>query len=263
MRASLASPRLRRRAAGLGLALVVAGMAFAVAWIGGGDGPGPGLSGSEPQSQALAPAPAVEREVPFTEALRAEVVPVASRFVATAVERKRLDEAWSLVTPSLRSGYTRDEWRTGEIPVVPYPVGSARWDVQYALENEVALYVLLAPRAGADVDPTTFILVLERAREGKPWRVSEWTPSAASAVPMANEELPGGRALAAVEPGGAFDQGNLSPLFLLLPVGGTVGLVLAVAAFFVLRGWRRNRRAAAAYGARGLPELPARYRSSS
>jgi hypothetical protein len=200
--------------------------------------------------------------VPFTEALRAEVVPVASRFVATAVERKRLDEAWTLVTPSLRSGYTRDEWRTGEIPVVPYPVGSARWDVQYALENEIALYVLLAPRAGADVEPTTFILVLERAREGKPWLVSEWTPSAAAAAPIA-DELPGGRALAAVEAGGAFDQGNLSPLFLLLPVAGTVGLVLAVAGFFVLRGWRRNRRAAAAYGARVLPELPPRYRSSS
>lgn len=261
MKAFLASPRRRRRAAQLGFVLLAAGVAVGVAWTGLGGGRDIDLAPVEGivLPQAPAPPPSPDVEVPFTNALRDELLPVASRFVATAVERKQLDEAWTLVTPAMKQGYTLERWREGEIPVVPYPVGGARWDVQYSLENEVALYVLLTPKRGADVRATTFILVLEREEGGKPWLVSEWVPAAA---PSSGGDLQAAP-LVPVDPGGAFDQGNLNPLFLALPLVGTVGVIGLVLSFFLVRSWRRNRRAAAAYGARELPPLPGRYRSSS
>lgn len=264
MRAYLASPRRRRRAAGVGFVLVALAAAFAVAWLGRGGGLDTTPSAATPGPAPATPVVAAGAEAPFTNAVRAAVLPVAARFVATAVDRKRLDEAWTLVRPQLKEGYTLERWRTGEIPVVPYPVGSAEWDVQYSLRNEVGLYVLLRPRPGEDVQPTTFILVLARDRPGEAWLVSEWVPAATPAA-RGSSSAPrgGGGALPAVDPGGAFDQGNLSPLFLVLPVAGTTGVVLAGAAFFLLRGWRRNRRAAAAYSSRELPPLPERYTSSS
>jgi hypothetical protein len=262
VRGFLASPRRRRRAGRLGFVLLAAGVAVAIGWAGLGGGRDDGIGSSEPVSPNPAPAapqPKPDVEVPFTNALRDELIPVASRFVATAVERKRLDEAWTLVAPELKRGYTLERWRGGEIPVVPYPVGGARWDVQYSLADEVALYVLLTPKPGVDVRPTTFILVLAREAKDRPWLVSEWVPAAA---PSSGGDLSGATPLAAAAPGGAFEQGNLSPLFLALPLVGTIGIVGVVLAFFLVRSWRRNRRARAAY-ARELRPLPGRYTSSS
>ena len=48
---------------------------------------------------------------------------VAQEFVATAVARKHLAEAWRLAGPELKSHLTLAKWLTGTIPVSPYPVG--------------------------------------------------------------------------------------------------------------------------------------------
>ena len=256
MRALLSSPRRRRRAARAGIAALVVLAAVSTAWLARD-------SGRElpPVSTTSRPAEPVQEEqedeqvpVVFTKELQDEVLPVAAKFVSTAVERKDVAASWELVDPELRAGFTREQWAGGEIPVVPYPVGGARWEVQYSFRGTVGLYVLLTPKEGADVAPTTFLLELKHKRDR--WRVSSWVPSAGAAEATASLEAGRASALPLREPG-AFDQGNLSPLFLIVPVAGTVGLAFALLAFFLARNSIRSRRAMRAYGSRGrLPELP-------
>jgi hypothetical protein len=103
------------------------------------------------------------KSVPFRPVERRQVRKVLSRFLLTAVARKDVDAAWSLVGPGVREGLTRKQWDTGSIPVQPYPVskhGAGQWDqVQYSYPHHVGLEVMLFPKPGsgqaaasADVD---------------------------------------------------------------------------------------------------------------
>jgi hypothetical protein len=105
---------------------------------------------------------------------------VAKEFVATAVARKRLDEAWRLAAPSLRGHLTLSEWRTGNIPVQPYPVGqaTARWAVEESTTASALLRVTFLPRKASYAKAGDFHLGLERL--GGRWLVSSFT--AASSV---------------------------------------------------------------------------------
>jgi hypothetical protein len=84
---------------------------------------------------------------------------VLARFVGTAVARCRVGDSWDLAGPSLRQGVSRDEWRRGEIPIVPYPAarhGRGSWDlVNYSYRNRVGLEVLLFPRPGSGYSMAT------------------------------------------------------------------------------------------------------------
>ena len=251
MGALLNSPRRRRCATRAGIVLLAVTAAVVTAWIARDSGREfrPAVTSSGP-----AEAPEQEKPVAFTRAIQDEVLPVASKFVSTAVERKDVGASWELVDPELRTGFTRQEWASGDIPVVPYPVGGARWEVQYSFEDVVGLYVLLQPKQGSAVPPTTFLLELKHADDR--WRVSSWVPSAGAAEAALSMRAASAPTLALREPG-AFDQGNLSPLFLILPVAGTMGIALAMVAFFMTRSSIRSRRAMRAYGSRGrLPDLP-------
>ncbi len=73
------------------------------------------------------------------------MIAVAARFLNTAVKREHTETAYDLVSASLRAGITRREWVDGEIPVVPYPVDSARWKFDYSFADEVGLQVLVFP----------------------------------------------------------------------------------------------------------------------
>ena len=52
-------------------------------------------------------------------------------FIHTAVCRRHLDEAWALAAPELRErDHAASDWRTGNIPVVPFPasdIDQIRW----------------------------------------------------------------------------------------------------------------------------------------
>lgn len=253
MRTWLASPRRRRRLARLGLAALVVGGAVTAGVVFRDSGRTFEYTGPVDTR----PVQTVEEDIPvaFTKQVRGEVLPIASRFVATAVKREQLDVSWKLVHPELRQGYTLEQWRTGEIPVVPYPVAGAKWDLQYSFRDTVGLYVLLYPPEGEEVLPTTFMLELKNvggARHHR-WLVSSWVPSPA-AVENAVSRRAGSTQLAIPE-SGSFEQGKLNALWLIVPVAGTFGLVMALLAFFIVRSWHRNRRAMRAY-ARTTPQLP-------
>jgi hypothetical protein len=256
VRGWLASPRRRRRLARVGLVgLVVAG-AVTAAVVFRDSGQKYVYTGPVDTR----PAQTVERDipVPFTKQVRGEVLAVASRFVATAVERKKLDESWKLVHPELKRGYTLEQWRTGEIPVVPFPVDGAKWDLQYSFEDTVGLYVLLYPRKGQELLPTTFMLELKNVGDTAhhEWLVSSWVPSPGAAETAVAQRNGGGGMRLAI-PDGGYGQGELDPLWLIVPVAGTFGLAISLVGFFILRSWHRSRRAMRAYArTTPLPPLP-------
>jgi hypothetical protein len=51
---------------------------------------------------------------------------VAREFLTTAVLRKNLHEAYTLVDAPLKAGESRKEWETGNNPVIPYTAYNAR-----------------------------------------------------------------------------------------------------------------------------------------
>jgi hypothetical protein len=101
---------------------------------------------------------------------------VAREFVATAVARKKLARAWALVAPELKGGLTLAQWKTGTIPVQPYPVdrAAARYTVQASHPGTAVLRVAFLPPPASTTPPAEFLLELRRIH-GR-WLVSSWTP---------------------------------------------------------------------------------------
>ncbi len=105
---------------------------------------------------------------------------VARTFISTAVLRKNLDQAYTLVNPDIRGGLTRKQWDTGNIPVIPYPAGNAKtagFEVVNSYKTQMTLIVDLVAAKGANVRPhLPFFIGLVRAG-GKPkgrWLVNYW-----------------------------------------------------------------------------------------
>jgi hypothetical protein len=50
-----------------------------------------------------------------------QALAMATAFVQTAVVRRDVAKSWAMVAPSLKAGFTLAQWKTGAIPVVPFP----------------------------------------------------------------------------------------------------------------------------------------------
>ena len=114
---------------------------------------------------------------------------VARKFIETAVLRKNLDAAYSLVNREIRGTMTRKQWRTGNIPVIGYPAGNAKtagFQVIYSYKTQMELIVDLVARRGSHVRPhLPFYIGLVR-KGGKPngrWLVNYWLPDWEPPVP--------------------------------------------------------------------------------
>jgi hypothetical protein len=117
------------------------------------------------------------KHVPFRAADRHAARKVLARFVSTAVARCDVGQSWDLAGPTLREGFTRQQWRTGDIPIVPYPAakhGQGSWDlVNYSYRNRVGLEVMLFPKPGSGYSMATADTELVRDRGGR-WLVDYW-----------------------------------------------------------------------------------------
>jgi hypothetical protein len=172
----LSSPRFRRRATKLTGLAAVAGAATVISilfWNTGREFDTP-VRQNEP-----AIVPTVSRSVSLSEAERRQALDTAARFVRTAVRRENTIASFDLVSEQLRSGFTRREWATGDIPVQPYPVDAARWKMDYSHEDEIGLSVYVIPRGGKRVRPMVFLRSLIRSTTGE-WVVDSWVPGAPS-----------------------------------------------------------------------------------
>src|SRR5215203_6375853 len=156
MKKLLASYRWRRRLARLtGLAVVVAAVVAAIViW--------PNTAPNEQRGASNVPA-RIEKE-PKAVRLKApdkkDALKVVSRFIYTAVARKNIDRSWELAAPELRQGFTRKEWISGNMPVVPFPAQSARWRLEYSDERGVGFSVALYPSPGSQQRAQVFLVGL-------------------------------------------------------------------------------------------------------
>jgi hypothetical protein len=236
----LSSPRRRRRLTAWGGAVVLVGaIAFAmIHWSNTGTDYDIAADTSEP-----APPPPPPKRVPFTPDLRHDVLETAARFLQTAVVREHVEDSWELTAPSLKAGYTPETWATEDIPVAPYPVDVAKWDVDYSWEGVVGLKVALFPKKGEDVPAAVFDMQLRAVGKGdkRRWLVDSWTPTSYTGVP--NGPLLGG----SNEPPVQY-KSPLGTTWLFLPVG-IILFALAVTLLFLGRNWFRDRRAARRYEA--------------
>lgn len=111
---------------------------------------------------------------------------VARTFLETAVLRKNLDAAYSLVGPEIKGGMTRAEWDKGNIPVIPYPAQNAKtthFNVVWSYKTQLVFTVDLVAQPGARVRPHLAFWIGLRRAHGKPnghWLVNYfqayWTP---------------------------------------------------------------------------------------
>jgi hypothetical protein len=200
------------------------------------------------------------KHIELTRTQRARVLATAANFVTHAVARRRVEQAYDLTAPSLRGGLTRAEWRTGEIPVVPFPVEQARWKLEFTDEDAIGLQVLLLPNAGSGLRPELFNMELAATGAGSKQRflVTSWSPTglAGGGPPAASASVgAGGLPNLGDNAGG---RARLGGAWLLAPLVLFALVPIVVIGFFA-RGWFRGRRAEAEYTAsapaRDLPTL--------
>ena len=129
----------------------------------------------EPAQLYVAP-----KKIALTGADRAAIADVARVFVETAVARKSPERAYELVGPMLKGGLSREQWKSGDIPVVFYPVDGARWKVEYATNVEVGLTVLLFPKPGDNLRLTVFNMALAQRQGHSGWLITAWSPKGGS-----------------------------------------------------------------------------------
>lgn len=183
----------------------------------------------------------------LTAAEQKEIVAIAKKFVATAVTRDDPGGAFELAGPSLRNGTTRASWETGEIPVVPFPVDTARWRVDYSIDGEVGLEVYAWPKPEAGLRPTLFLmsLVSVGSGEGRHWLVESWVPRGGSPDVLrqrASGQTPLQAAVAAANQ--QRYSKSMSAAWLLFLPALLVGVIVAVPTWVILRNRRFARRAA-------------------
>ena len=206
---------------------------------------------AKPSGGPVQTVPPTPKTVDRSAAEMAKVRGVAEHFIQTAVYRRRLDEAWQLAAPSLREGMTLGSWRTGNIPVVPYPakdVAEIKWRLDYSFARLVGMKIALVPKPHAT--HTGLVASMELTAYGKGahrrWLVDAWVP------------LGGGEDLrTAIRPVGsqqtARTEPRLSSTWLILPFAIIGGLMLALPIGLGVRGWRRQARAQRAYSSTSRP----------
>ena len=183
---------------------------------------------------------------------KAAALAVASRFIDTAVARKDVDLAWGLVTPMLHAGYTRRQWDTANLPgIPPFPVASARWQLQFSDTKGVGFTMALFPTKASHQQAQVFMIGLHTVGAGKHrrWLVDNWqaAPTTASQVASGGGGSVGGvLGQSSPQAGATSAKAKESPIWLLIPVG-LLSLALVIPAGIAGNNWYRNRRASALF----------------
>jgi hypothetical protein len=126
-----------------------------------------------------------------TVAVTNEQISLMRTFIKTAVARKNLAYAYTIVDPDLRDGLTKKQWMTGNIPVVQYlaeNVDTAKFVPVYHHQTAALFDVDLIPVGRTQTRPQLrFFIGLKReggTKTGR-WLVNYWQPDWRPPVPMA------------------------------------------------------------------------------
>lgn len=248
MKGILASYRWRRRLAWLTATAVLVGGAVVVGikW--------PNTVPKEPAASNVRAD--IDYSPPKTVRLKgrdqAQALAVASRFIDTAVARKNIDSSWSLVAPEFRAGFTRKQWSSGEIPVVPYPVREARWKLDYSDVGGVGFEMALFPTKRSHMQAQVFLIGLHTLGAGKRrhWVVDSWqsAPTSGSSTVSAGGGggSGGGSVLAQVTPrvSASSSEPREGAIWLLVPVG-LLSLIVLLPLGIACVNWYLGHRAQA------------------
>jgi hypothetical protein len=231
---ALSSPRLRRRLAWTGGLLVVVG-AVTFSMVHWSNTSHYRAAKTRPGTPQIVRPPV---HVAFAPRRKQGVLRIAAEFVDTAVKRKHVGRSFDLVTPNMRSGYTRHTWATQDIPVQPYPLDIAKYKVKGSFADEIWLQVAAFPdRAHRSVPAAVFDLVLKPVH-GR-WLVDSWAPAGYQDIPSG--PLGGSPNTTVID-----YKSGISQWWVFAPVSAfALGLVLL--ASVALRGWWRGQRAVKRY----------------
>jgi hypothetical protein len=145
-------------------------------------------------SAPLSKSPAVDvSKVPNTVKLPPSATRVARQFIETAVARKRLDYAYTLVTDEIKQGQSLESWRGGNIAVIPYPADAIEYapmKIDFSYPREAQVEIALLPKPKAKIKPQLFLMDLVK-RRGK-WLVNSWVPRSTPPIPSSSEGNGGG-----------------------------------------------------------------------
>jgi hypothetical protein len=177
---ALSSRRVNRWLFVLGAVVLVAGVvAIIVTNVGGSSKPAENANPTGPPIRQTAP--------PQTIRFPADAWKVVQQFVYTAVSRKNVARSYALADPNLRAGFTLGEWKTGNLPGIPYfPTAKIiryNWkNTNFAHPREAALNLILVPKQGR---PKTFIIFLKKFGTGAKahWLVDYFNIVAGPPVP--------------------------------------------------------------------------------
>ena len=244
----LASPRRRRRltwGAGVLGAAGVVGLAVVLM---------PDNNGEKLPSTRLgkptivAPAP---KHVRMGAADQAAAKLAAAKFINTAVLRRNVDQSWALTAPELRVGFTRKAWKSGNIPVVPFPadqLDSVRYHTDYTIKNHIGYEVSMLPNEKSKA--LAVLVSMELVRRGpavrQHWMVDYWAPISPGTL------SPTQRAKNAQEIAHSAPQ-PIGSGWLLLPIVGIFALILVLPITLLVRGKLRHRRAERAFREAHVP----------
>ena len=197
--------------------------------------------------QVVAPPP---KTVKLSKTDARDALLIAAQFVATAVLRNHTERSYDLSDAAFHQGLTRDQWKTGNIPVAPYSrsdLAVVKWKLDYSYKNRVGLQVYLQPKPTAKVGGLAYNVELHEVGPPKHrhWLVDYWTP-AGQQGPAPSKAVAGSFDLAPQT------KANLGAIWLVLPIGLILALILSVPIVLAIRGWRRRVRADRAYNA--LPQ---------
>jgi hypothetical protein len=163
-----------------GVLLAAGVIVFTVTYFGNTASPAKETFGS-----ADATKPQVVKQVPIAPAARVS----AGEFILSAVGRRDLGKSWALATDNVRSGLTRKQWMTGEIPVVPLGVPidkAAITKIIYSHAKDAEINVVVLPKANKQgVKATLFVLDLKKVGQGANvrWLVDYAQPQATPGIP--------------------------------------------------------------------------------
>jgi hypothetical protein len=196
---------------------------------------------------------------------RAEINKTIDMVVNYGAKRVDVGRSYDWVTPDMRAGMTRRQWRTGDIPIYPFPAKGRTfhyWTLKWISDGTVGVELLLMPtlKNKFDVGPIIFDLYLKPV--GKRWLLDGFMPMATLAPVNAKKtKVRSVRDFSpqAAQVGSSPPRGKINPRYLWFPFVGLGGALLVLGAFALVQ-WRRGRRYMAR-GRRSLPPLPPRATS--
>jgi hypothetical protein len=248
VRRFFSSPRRRRRTLKVGIVLALAAAAVIAGVFFANTGHSNETPFTKENVQLVAPNP---KTVELTRTNARDALLVAAKFVATAVLRNHTERSYDLSDKAFHQGLTRAQWKTGDIPVAPYSkddLDVVKWKLDYSYKDRIGLEVYLQPKPTAKVGGLAYNVELRHvgSPQHRRWLVDYWTP--------AGQQGPAPSKAAASGTFGtpAPAKAALGAIWLVLPIGGILALILIVPIVLGIRGWRRRVRADRAYKA--LPQ---------